>query len=397
MQRLLPLPVLLAFSVVPARADTVLVLPFFSQSPSAGLDWIGESAAQTITEALTSHGMLVLDRDDRQEAFRRLSIRPNAPLTHASVIKVADTLDATDVVYGQFEFSPAPAGAPASSRGSLHFTVWTLNMSRMRSGPEFIESGPLDDLAALQTHLAWQVLTYLDSAHTPAAAQFVRDHPPVRLDAMENYTRGLLAAGPDQKHRYFTQAARLDEGFWQPVFQLGRLYWAQKEYRLAADWFTKVKPGTPRYFEATFLLGLCRYFSGDYGAAQQAFRTVAQSVPLNEVFNDLGAAESKRDLPSASEDFRKALEGDPADPDYRFNIGYVEWKRGDFASAEESFQAVLARNPADAQAAQLLGRCQQKSGPRAADLNRGFERVKLNYEEEAWRQLKLALEGTKSR
>ena len=122
---------------------------------------------------------------------------------------------------------------------------------------------------------------------------------------------------------------------------------------------------------------------------------VAQSVPLNEVFNNLGAAESRRDLPNAMTDLRKALDGDPADPDYQFNIGYVEWKRGDFASAEESFQAVLARNPNDAQAAQLLERCRQKSGPRAADLKPGFERVKLNYEEEAWRQLKLALEGKK--
>ncbi len=396
MQRLLPLPVLLAFSVVLARADTVLVLPFVSQSPSAGLDWIGESVAQTVAEALTAHGMLVLGREDREEAFRRLSIRPNAPLTHASVIKVADTLDATEVIYGQFEFTPPPASAPAGSRGSLQFSAWTLNMRRMRNGPQFIESGPLDDLAALQTHLAWQVLAYLDSAHALPASQFVKDHPPVRLDAMENYTRGLLATGAEQKHRYFTQAARLDEGFWQPVFQLGQLYWVQKEYRLAAGWFAKVKPGTPRYFEATFLLGLCRYFTGDYPAAQQAFENVAQSVPLNEVFNNLGAAESRRDLPNAITDLRKALDGDPADPDYQFNLGYVEWKRGDFVGAEESFQAVLARNPNDAQAAQLLERCRQKNGPRAADLKPGFERIKLNYEEEAWRQLKLALEGKQS-
>jgi tetratricopeptide (TPR) repeat protein len=395
MQQLVPLPVLLAFSVVLARADTVLVLPFSSQSPSAGLDWIGESVAQTVGEALAAHGMLVLGREDRQEAFRRLSIRPNAPLTHASVFKVADTLDATDVIYGQFEFTPPPAGAPPGSRGSLQFSAWTLNMRRMRNGPQFIESGPLDNLAALQTHLAWQVLAYLDSGHALSADQFAKDHPPVRLDAMESYTRGLLASGAEQQHRYFTQAARLDEGFWQPVFQLGQLYWAQKEYRLAAGWFAKVKPGTPRYFEANFLLGLCRYYTGDYAAAQQAFATVAQSVPLNEVFNNLGVAESRRDLPNAMTDLRKALDGDPADPDYQFNIGYVEWKRGDFSSAEESFQAVLVRNPNDAQAAQLLDRCRKKSGPRAADLKPGFERIKLNYEEEAWRQLKIALEGKK--
>ncbi len=393
MQRLL-LPVFLAITVL-ARADTVLVLPFFSQSPSSGLDWISESVAQTISEALASHGVLVLEREDRQEAFRRLSIRPNARLTHASVIKVAEALDATDVVYGQFEFTPPAAGAPAGSRGSLQFSAWTLNMRRMRNGPEFLETGPLDNLAALQTHLAWQVLNSLDPGHTPPAEQFLKDHPAVRLDAMENYTRGLLDTTPEQKHRHFTQAARLDDTFWQPVFQLGRLYWGQKEYRLAADWFGKVRPGTPRYFQATFLLGLCRYSTNNYAAARQAFAAVAQSVPLNEVFNNLGAAESRLDLPGALDDFRKALEGDPADPDYRFNVGYAQWKRGDFEGAAESFQSALARNPADAMAAQLLDRCRRKSGPRPVDLKPGFERIKLNYEEEAWRQLKLALEGRK--
>ncbi len=397
MRRLLLFPVLLAFSVALARADTALVLPFFSQSPSAGMDWIGESVSQTITEALVSQGVLVLGREDRQEAFRRLSIHANARLTHASVIKVADALDATDVVYGQFEFTPAAAGAAAGSRGTLQLRAWMLNMRRMRSGPEFIESGPLDDLAALQTHLAWQILSHLVPETTPPAAEFLKAHPAVRLDAMENYTRGLLDSSAEQKHRHLTEAARLDESFWQPVFELGRLYWGQKEYRLASGWFAKMKPGTPRYLEATFLLGLCRYYTSDYAGAKLAFGTVAQSVPLNEVFNNLGAAESRLNLPGAIDEFRKALEGDPSDPDYQFNIGYVEWKRGDFSGATESFQAVLTRNPSDAQAQRLLDLCGSKTGPRAADLKPGLERVKLNYEEEAWRQLKIALEGKKAR
>jgi tetratricopeptide (TPR) repeat protein len=391
--RFVSLSILMALCAVSVRADSVLVLPFFSESPAAGLDWIGESVSQTVSEALVTHGMLVLGLEERQEAYRRLSIRSNARLTHASVIKVAEALDATDVVYGQFEFTPPPADAPAGSRGTLHFTAWVLNMRRMRNGPEFIESGPLDGLAALQTHLAWQVLSYLEPGDAPPVAQFMKEHPSIRLDAMENYTRGLLADSAEQRHRYFTQAARLDPGFWQPVFQLGRLHWTQKEYQLAAGWFAKVPPGTPRYMEANFLLGLCENHTGDYASAQKAFELVAQSVPLNEVFNNLGVAQSKRGLPDALESFRKALEGDPTDLDYIFNVGYALWKRGDFAGAAESFQAVVDRDPDDTQAEALLERCQQRSGPRAADLSHGFERVKLNYEEGAWRQLKLALQG----
>ncbi|MGE5646945.1 MAG: tetratricopeptide repeat protein [Acidobacteriota bacterium] len=388
---LLPLCPLLAVE----RADTVLVLPFSNESSPAALDWIGESVAQTIQEALATQGLLVLEREDWQEAYRRLSIREKAHLTHASVIKVAESLDAANVICGSFEFTPPKDGAPAESRGSLHIAAWTLDMKRMRKGAEFIESGPLDDLAALQSHLAWQVLQYLSPETAPSSEEFLKQNQPVRLDAMEGYTRGLLAASPEQKHRYFTQAARLDDRFEQPKFELGRLYWMQKDYRLAAEWFAKLKPEAPRYLEASFLRGLCLYSLGEYAAAQEAFERVSVLVPLNEVFNNLGAAQSRRNLPDAAASFRKALEGDPADPDYHFNLGVALWKSGAYAEAAESFRSVLDRKSEDTQAMLLLGRCLKKNGPTAGDLKRPFERVKLNYEEGAWRQLKALAGGGK--
>jgi tetratricopeptide (TPR) repeat protein len=356
---------------LPGWADTVLVLPFFNESSTANLDWIGESVAHTVSEALLSRGLLVLDREDREEVYRRLSIRPNAHLTHASVIKVAEALDSTQVIYGEFDVAaPAPgaAGTPgvSPSRGTVRITAYTLDMTRMRKGPDLMESGALEDLAQLQAHLAWQVLRFLAPDLTPSAEQFLSERPPVRLDAMENYTRGLLASSDEQKHRYFTQAVRLDERFAQPQFELGKLHWAKKEYRLAADWLARVKPSGPRYFE---------------------------SVPLNEVFNDLGAAQSRRNLPAALDNFQKALEGDPADPDFHFNVGYALWKRGEFAAAADSFRAVLQRSQDDPQATLMLGRCLAKTPPRATDPSAGLERVKSNYEEGAYRQLKAALES----
>src|SRR5579864_1976107 len=89
------------------RADTVLVLPFFNHASSAGLDWIGESISESLHDSLASEGLLALDREDRLEAYRRLSLRPGAELTHASVIKIGQLLDASRVIYGEFDLLQA--------------------------------------------------------------------------------------------------------------------------------------------------------------------------------------------------------------------------------------------------------------------------------------------------
>src|SRR5260370_25622216 len=98
--------VFICVALIPAWADTVLVLPFFNLSNSANLDWIGESFAETIRESLSAQGVLALSREDRQEAFRRLSIRPYSLLTHASVIKLAASLDSRTVILRQYSSGP---------------------------------------------------------------------------------------------------------------------------------------------------------------------------------------------------------------------------------------------------------------------------------------------------
>src|SRR5579863_809563 len=86
-----------------ASADNVLPLPFFNHTRSSSLDWIGESISETMRDSLTAEGVLVLDRADRLEAYRRLSLRPGAEITHASILKIGDSLDASQVFYGYYE------------------------------------------------------------------------------------------------------------------------------------------------------------------------------------------------------------------------------------------------------------------------------------------------------
>jgi len=384
-----------ASSVFVLRSETVLVLPFSNESNatanSTNVDWIGESISEAVRESLVSEGILALEREDRLEAFRRLSLRPNAVLTRASIIKTGVALDASEAVYGHYDLAPPGPGAAAGSRGVLHIGARILNLKRLQHGPEFEESGAVEDLASLEARLSWQVLKALSPKTTLPEEEFVRARPPVRLDALESYIRGLLAANAEQQHRFFMQAARLDAAYSQPCFQLGKSYWGKKDYRVAAAWLGRVHQGDPHFLEAQFFLGLSNYQMGDYLAAAQCFETVAATVPLNEVYNDLGAAQTRGNLTAAIESFRKALEGDTADPDYRFNLGYALWKAGQFPAAAESFRAALERNPNDEEAAALLAHAERRESPRPG--GEGHERLKTNYEETAYRQLKAELGG----
>jgi tetratricopeptide (TPR) repeat protein len=374
------------------QADTVLVLPFFNYSKSPNLDWIGESIAESVRESMSSEGVLVLDREDRMEAYRRLAVRTNAVLTNATVIKIGEALDASRVIFGQYELTPNTTPG-VESKGSLHIFARIIDLKHIRPGPEFVETGALEDLAGLENHLGWQSLQFVAPKTAPSEGEFKKSRPSVRLDALESYIRGLLATSAEQKHRYFTQAARIDGRYSQPCFQLGRIYWQKKDYPLAITWLSRVNRSDSHYMEAQFLLALSRYNMRDFKNAAQGFEFVSQTAPLNEVYNDLGAAQSRLNMPAAAENFRRAIDGDRADPDYHFNLGYTLWRAGKFSEAAQSFRAVLESKPDDAEAAQLLARCERNDGPRPGEpQSEGRERIKTNYEETAYRQLKAELQ-----
>jgi tetratricopeptide (TPR) repeat protein len=392
---MLRLPALATLCCCVLHAGTSLVLPFFNHAKSTNLDWIGESIAESVNDSLASSGVLTLERGDRLEAYRRLSLRAGAEITHASIIKIGQALDASSVIYGSYELLPAVSTdlSNTQSKGSLRLTARILDLKDMRQGPEFGETGALEDLAAIEVRLGWQALKQLDPQTKLTEREFVGARPPVRIDAVENYIRGLLAASPEQSSRFFTQAARLDEHYSPPCFQLAKSYWEKKDYKVAAGWFERVGRADPRYLEAQFFLGLCRYYNGDYAGAEQCFQTVAADAPLNEVFNDLGAAQARQHKSDAAiASFAKALDGDSADPDYCFNLGFTRWHAGQYDEAIANLRATVERNPSDQEATSLLGRALKHDGPRPGDLrSENRERVKTNYEEAAYRQLQAEL------
>ena len=393
MQRLTGLLWFLLFPPVIYSAETVLILPFFNLSSAKNIDWIGDSISENVFEALASEGVLTVTPESRDEVLKEMGVRRYARLTRASVMEIAVNLDATRVLFGEIQMDPAPQGS--TSRGRLTIQGRILDVRQLRRGPEFVESGPLESLSQLQTRLAWKALRAIEPQSELSETQFIQNHPPVRVDALESYVRGLLAGALEQKLRLFGQAARLEPAFSQPCFQLGKIHYQRKDHRIAAEWLEKVAPSDPHYREALFLMGLSRYAMSDFDRAIASFSKVADSVPLGEVQNNLGAAQLRAGKAEAIDNFLKAIEGDPADPVYYFNAGYYYWRHGRFGDAIKMLNAALDRDPDDETAEMLLERCEAKSGPRAGEPStERLERLKEHYDESAWQHLK-ALFGNK--
>ena len=107
---------LLILVAAPVFADTAAVLPFANRTSvtdpaQASLDWIGESIAETVRDAIGSRGAVTPSRAETGEAYRQLNLRPLSILTEASMLKIGEALDAEQVVYGSFEFLADPAAA----------------------------------------------------------------------------------------------------------------------------------------------------------------------------------------------------------------------------------------------------------------------------------------------
>jgi tetratricopeptide (TPR) repeat protein len=303
---------------------------------------------------------------------------------------LAMNVDASLVVHGSFEVMPAAGGS--GSAGFIKMRAEVLDVRRLRRGPAEEQAGPMEDLSLLQNRLAWRLLKAVRPGLEILEEQFLESHPPIRLDALESYVRGLLAPTLDQKLALFANAARLEPVFSQPCFQLGRLHFERKDYRAAADWLARVLPSDSSHREALFLAGLTRYHLADFAAAREAFRQVAAQAPIGPVLNNLGVAQFRASDSEAAATLRQAIENDEADPDYHFNLAYVLWRRGEFAAAAASLRAVLERTPEDETAALLLTRCEQGSGPRPGEPRlENLERLKTVFDDSAWRHLQAIL------
>jgi tetratricopeptide (TPR) repeat protein len=375
---------------------TMVAIPFENASPTPGLEWLGESFPETFHQQLNSPVLYVASRDERLRAYDRQGIPAGVHASRATLYRLAEQMDVDYAVLGSYKYDGA----------RLTATAQLLDMRAQKLSPAVTESAPLASLGTLQSALAWDLLRMIRTDFSVPKENYISSVAPVRLDALENYIRGVLATTAEEKVQHYREAVRLNPEYAQAWLELGKAYYEQRAYEPAIAALGQVQQsfgvsglvsGTVAR-EANFYLGLAAYAHGDFAKSESAFAFVAARLPLGEVYNNLGVVATRRGQKKAADYFEKAIQNDPSDADYHFNLGVTLAQAGDRAGAARELHTALDRRPADSEAKMLLDSLTPTAGsggivPSSATSKAPVERIKRNYEEDAFRQMTTQMGG----
>ena len=356
----------------------LLVLPFDNRTGQPSLEWVREAAAEVLSSRFTSAGFAPMSRADRLYALDHLGLPQGFQPSRASSIKLAQTLDANSIVVGSYLTDGEGIIAEAE----------IVDVPHLRMGPQVTARGEMRNLIGIFDSLAWKLTRQLDPNFNVAEETFVAAGAGLRVDAFEQYIRGITEPDQAERLRHLKSAVQLSPAFSQAWMALGREYYAGQQYDQAAIAFAKVGHEDPDALEAGFYRGLSLLYSGEYGNAEKAFADVARVLPLAEVLNNEGVAASRRGHDGIGL-FRQAETADPNAADYHFNIALSLKRHGDAPGAQAELTQALRMHPADAEA-QALDRS-WKGLPAAASADDDvqpdpLERIERRFDAMAFRQ-----------
>lgn len=324
----------------PQQADRILVMPFENVRRDGRIFWLGEAASVLLADEVNALGGSAITRPERQLAFERLQVPPAAALTDATNIRIGQLVGATQLIVGTLHLEDE----------ILHVEVRSIALEAGRVRVDVVDQGPLTELFAIFERIARRIVP----ASGPAAGL---ERPPV--GAFEMFIKGLLAETPANAINYLNSALKIQPSYDRARLALWDVYEEQGDHQQALAAVERV-PSTSRWSRrARFLAGLAQLNLARYDQAFTIFKTLADEGAAPSALNNVGVVQMRRGATPqtgfATYYFNKAVELDPDDPDYVFNLGYAYWQDRDTQAAIYWLRETVRRNPADGDAHFVLG------------------------------------------
>jgi Flp pilus assembly protein TadD len=274
--------------------------------------WIGEAAALLLRDEFARRGLSAISRDETAAAFDRLNLPLSAVLTRATTIRVAELLGASEVVIGDLRL-----GHTLSVRARL------IALPHGADRGTVSDASPFSDMYALFDRVGDRLArsTGRTSTAPPAAAA------QMPIAAFENYVKGLVAATPAAQQRFLENALRLVPQDPRVLAALWVVYSEQGAHDKALSAASAVGRESSLYRQARFSIALSLIELGRLDGAFQELSMLQREQPSPVIANALGVVQMRRTAPAdptrPAVFFQRAVEGDPGNTDYLFNLGYA--------------------------------------------------------------------------
>jgi tetratricopeptide (TPR) repeat protein len=296
-----------------------------------------------------------MSRADRIYALDHLGLPQGFQPSRASALKLAETLDADSIIVGSY----ITDGSGIVAEGQV------VDVPHLRISQRLTARGEMRNLITVFDTLAWELARQLDPGFVVSQETFVSADSGLRLDAFEQYIRGITESDQAERLLHLKSAVALSPELSQAWMALGREQFAGEQYEQAAQAFAKVRSNDADALEAGFFRGLCLLYFGDYTRAEEAFAGVARVLPLAEVLNNEGVALA-RGGKDGTPYFLQAESADPSGADYHFNLAVSLKRHGDAAEALTELGQYLRLRPNDSEALALQKAWTEPTRPAAS-------------------------------
>jgi tetratricopeptide (TPR) repeat protein len=378
---------LFPFASFAAGSDTLVIMPFENVSGHSEYNWIGESFAASLGDALDKPGIVVIRSDERNVAYKQEGLSPSAILTRATMIKIAERAGANLVVIGTYRIAdereketpaevkrPNKNEAPAEKKieRTISITARVIDIREGRLIGEFNLGGNLFDLQRFQGQLAYEILYKHNSALPFSRDEIITQSTVAPVSAFENFIKGILTrdrkAQIDFLERAIKEFNEKARAYYTPaIFELGRIHYEAGEYKEALELLSKIGEKEPRYDEVQFYLGVAQNALGQTDQAISSQTKLAVKLPLYEVYNNIGALYVRqKQYSEALNHLKPAADVAPRDTDVLFNLGYAYYLAKEYAKAAGTLRQEIERRPDDGEAYYVLSKALASLGDKDA-------------------------------
>lgn len=272
-----------------ARASAI-VFPLDRASKSELPPWIGEGIALSISTQINSRELRTIDRDDRIQIVESLDLPPGAPLSHGSMIRVAQRADANLVIMGAY----------SGSERNLRISIRLLEVKSLKLSGEMVANGPVSALPQIENELAWLILSNNGLNKDYSRPKFQEKTRKIPNLAYSCYIQSLTAPGEKDQIQLLLKAVSSYRDFPEAQFRLGRLYFRKGDCGSALPHLVLGRSNAEDQVESDFMRGTCYIQSDQLSQAIQSLWGLKDSRSYESLNNLAVAYLRKGDLALAT-------------------------------------------------------------------------------------------------